>query len=103
MGVDWSAAGLGAVVPRLPDAGAVTLAVGIVGATIMPHAIFLHSGLTQNRAPGRNDRERRLNLLVGYRYVPDHLHGLVALLLFFVALVLGAAVATDIHALFTLS
>jgi manganese transport protein len=58
--VDWAAAGLGSVVPRLPDAGAVTLAVGIVGATIMPHAIFLHSGLTQNRAPGRNDRERRL-------------------------------------------
>ena len=58
--VDWAAAGLGSVVPRLPDAGAVTLAVGIVGATIMPHAIFLHSGLTQNRAPGRNDHERRL-------------------------------------------
>ena len=36
-----------------------TIAVGIVGATIMPHAIFLHSGLTQNRAPARNDRERR--------------------------------------------
>jgi manganese transport protein len=47
------------VVPRLPDAGAVTIAVGIVGATIMPHAIFLHSGLTQNRAPARNDNERR--------------------------------------------
>ncbi len=58
--VDWAAAGLGSVVPRLPDAGALTIAVGIVGATIMPHAIFLHSGLTQNRAPGRNDRERRL-------------------------------------------
>ena len=42
--VDWAAAGLGSVVPRLPDAGAVTIAVGIVGATIMPHAIFLHSG-----------------------------------------------------------
>jgi manganese transport protein len=47
------------VVPRLPDAGAVTIAVGIVGATVMPHAIFLHSGLTQNRAPARNDNERR--------------------------------------------
>ena len=57
--VDWGAAGVGSVVPLLPDAGAVTIAVGIVGATIMPHAIFLHSGLTQNRAPARNDRERR--------------------------------------------
>jgi manganese transport protein len=40
----------------------VTIAVGIVGATIMPHAIFLHSGLTQNRAPARNNHERRLLL-----------------------------------------
>jgi manganese transport protein len=60
--VDWTAAGLGSAVPQLPDAGALTIAVGIVGATIMPHAIFLHSGLTQNRAPARNDRERRLLL-----------------------------------------
>src|SRR5271157_2256004 len=60
--IDWSAAGIGSVVPLLPDAGAVTIAVGIVGATIMPHAIFLHSGLTQNRAPARNDNERRLLL-----------------------------------------
>jgi manganese transport protein len=60
--VDWAAAGRGSVIPRLPDAGALTIAVGIVGATIMPHAIFLHSGLTQNRAPARNDRERRLLL-----------------------------------------
>ncbi len=60
--VDWAAAGLGSVVPSLPDAGAVTIAVGIVGATIMPHAIFLHSGLTQNRAPAGNERERRLVL-----------------------------------------
>ena len=58
--VDWAAAGLGSVLPRLPDAGALTIAVGIVGATIMPHAVFLHSGLTQNRAPARNDHERRL-------------------------------------------
>ena len=57
--IDWGAAGFGSVVPMLPDAGAVTIAVGVVGATIMPHAIFLHSGLTQNRAPARNDNERR--------------------------------------------
>jgi len=57
--IDWAAAGLGAIAPQFPDAGALTIAVGIVGATIMPHAIFLHSGLTQNRAPARNDRERR--------------------------------------------
>ena len=57
--IDWGAAAFGSVVPQLPDAGALTIAVGIVGATIMPHAVFLHSGLTQNRAPARNDGERR--------------------------------------------
>ena len=59
---DWRAALFHTVVPELHDRSAVTLAVGIVGATIMPHAIFLHSGLTQNRAPAGNDRERRLVL-----------------------------------------
>jgi manganese transport protein len=39
----------GVVRPELADAGALTLAVGIVGATVMPHAIYLHSGLTQDR------------------------------------------------------
>ena len=57
--IDWAAAGLGSITPQFPDAGALTIAVGIVGATIMPHAIYLHSGLTQNRAPARNDSERR--------------------------------------------
>src|SRR5215831_9423538 len=41
--VDWRAAGLGLVTPQLPDAGALLLAVGIIGATVMPHAVYLHS------------------------------------------------------------
>ncbi len=56
---DWWQASLGMVLPRLPDHGAVLLSVGIVGATVMPHAIYLHSGLTQDRAPARSMRERR--------------------------------------------
>ena len=36
--------------------------VAIVGATVMPHAIYLHSGLTQHRAPGADVRERRMLL-----------------------------------------
>src|SRR5580704_2705086 len=35
------------------------VAVGIIGATVMPHAIYLHSGLTQARMPVRDDSERR--------------------------------------------
>ena len=56
---DWGAAALGAVWPRLPDEGALTLAVGMIGATVMPHAIYLHSSLTQDRAPARSEAERR--------------------------------------------
>ena len=59
---DWRAALFHTVVPELRDRSALTLAVGIVGATIMPHTLYLHSGLTQNRTAARNNRERR-NLL----------------------------------------
>jgi len=57
---NWLAAAQGTVLPRLPDHAALLIAVGIVGATVMPHAIYLHSGLTQDRAPARSGRERRL-------------------------------------------
>jgi manganese transport protein len=60
--VDWFAAATHAVVPQIPDAGALVLAVGIIGATVMPHAVYLHSGLTQARIPVRDDAERRLVL-----------------------------------------
>lgn len=56
---DWGATLLGTIKPELPDAGALTLAVGMIGATVMPHAIYLHSSLTQDRAPARNETERR--------------------------------------------
>ncbi|AGT07824.1 Nramp family divalent metal transporter [Paracoccus aminophilus] len=55
--VDWSAALRASVTPSLPDAYALTIAVGIIGATVMPHAIFLHSGLTQSRITARNAGE----------------------------------------------
>jgi len=57
--VDWAAAGMGMIMPQLPDAQALTISVGIIGATVMPHAIFLHSGLTQNRTHVKNQGERR--------------------------------------------
>jgi manganese transport protein len=56
--VDWGAAALHSFVPQVAGAEAVVLAVGIIGATVMPHAIYLHSGLTQARIPVRNDSER---------------------------------------------
>jgi manganese transport protein len=57
--VDWLSAAVHTVVPQLADAEALLLAVGIIGATVMPHAVYLHSGLTQVRMPVRNDAERR--------------------------------------------
>ena len=59
---DWGAAARGTLIPGLADAGALTLAVGMIGATVMPHAIYLHSSLTQDRAPARNEAERGLLL-----------------------------------------
>src|SRR5216683_6531448 len=58
--VDWRAAALHTVLPQIPDAGALLLAVGIIGATVMPHAVYLHSGLTQARIPTRDDGEKRM-------------------------------------------
>jgi manganese transport protein len=60
--VDWSSAALHSIVPQIADAQALVLAVGILGATVMPHAVYLHSGLTQSRMPVRNDNERRMVL-----------------------------------------
>jgi manganese transport protein len=46
------------LVPHLAGTTSIYLAVGIIGATVMPHAIYLHSALTQRRVPVRNDQER---------------------------------------------
>ena len=66
---DWSAVAFHSVVPHLDDGEAVLLAVGIVGATVMPHAIYLHSGLTQDRVLPRTDGERRRLLRFSNREV----------------------------------
>ncbi|WP_374828873.1 Nramp family divalent metal transporter [Paenochrobactrum pullorum] len=57
--VNWAQAGMGMINPTMPDTTALTISVGIIGATVMPHAIYLHSGLTQHRAQRRSDADRR--------------------------------------------
>src|SRR3974390_119609 len=57
--VDWISAAVYIVVPKIPDAEALLLLFGLIGATVMPHAVYLHSGLTQARMPVRNVNERR--------------------------------------------
>jgi manganese transport protein len=49
---------LAGLIPGLDGTSSLYLAVGIIGATVMPHVIYLHSALTQDRIPCRNDRER---------------------------------------------
>jgi manganese transport protein len=46
-------------VPGFGGTESILLATGIVGATVMPHVIYLHSALTQKRVVGRNSAERR--------------------------------------------
>ena len=46
-------------VPGFAGTESILLATGIIGATVMPHVIYLHSALTQRRIVGRNLSERR--------------------------------------------
>lgn len=57
--IGWRSLGQQIFVPSLPDGAAVAIAVGIIGATVMPHALFLHSGLTERRARPKTTDERR--------------------------------------------
>ena len=49
----------GGLVPGFAGSESILLATGILGATVMPHVIYLHSALTQNRLSPRDDDERR--------------------------------------------
>jgi len=64
---DWGLVAFHAVTPQLPNGEAVLLATGILGATVMPHAIFLHSALTAQRIvvrePAQLKRLFRLELM----------------------------------------
>jgi manganese transport protein len=80
------------VVPQLAGADSVTLAVGIVGATVMPHAIYLHSAMMTNRVEAFSDDQRRR--LIGY----SNLEVLIALSLAgLVNMAMVAMAATMFH------
>ncbi|WP_345771704.1 Nramp family divalent metal transporter [Geodermatophilus sabuli] len=49
----------GGLVPRLDDTGSLVLAAGILGATVMPHAIYLHSALVTETTDARTLPEKR--------------------------------------------
>ncbi len=61
---DWMSAGLHVLMPSLPNGEAVLIAVGMLGATVMPHVIYLHSQLVQcrNGATSPEDRKKHLRM-----------------------------------------
>lgn len=56
---DWGVIAYNTVVPRFSGTESVLLASGILGATVMPHVIFLHSALTQGRVVTREPKQLR--------------------------------------------
>ncbi|MEO3946417.1 Nramp family divalent metal transporter [Gorillibacterium sp. CAU 1737] len=56
---DAGAVARGIITPAFQGTDSVLLAAGILGATVMPHAIYLHSSLTQNRIVGRTPGEKK--------------------------------------------
>lgn len=59
---DWAQVGIHTLVPMLPNGEAVLIAVGMLGATVMPHVIYLHSQLVQCRRTGDSDGEKLKHL-----------------------------------------
>ncbi len=56
---DWGQVLIHAVVPKFAGSESIVLAAGILGATVMPHVIFLHSSLTQGRIVVKDPDQRR--------------------------------------------
>jgi manganese transport protein len=55
---------VGGMLPRFADSGSVLLAASILGATIMPHAIYAHSALARDRFPATVSRSHSIRTLL---------------------------------------
>ena len=56
---DWGGVAQGAFVPTMPNREAFALSLAILGATVMPHNLYLHSALVQTRKHGDSPEEKR--------------------------------------------
>lgn len=65
---DWGQVGLHTLIPWEGNASSVLFSVGIIGATVMPHVLYLHSSLTQRRIIPRSEKEARR---IFHRSIPD--------------------------------
>ena len=59
---DWGQVGLHTLLPMLPNGQAVMIAVGMLGATVMPHVIYLHSHLVKCRCKDNTDEDKQKHL-----------------------------------------
>ncbi len=59
---DWAEVGMHTIIPMLPNNEAVLIAVGMLGATVMPHVIYLHSHLVQYRKSGLSNLDKLQHL-----------------------------------------
>ncbi len=57
---EWGALATGLVLPTMPNAEAFYIALGILGATVMPHNLYLHTALVQTRDIERSTAGKRL-------------------------------------------
>lgn len=87
---NWSAALKGTFLPSMPDEEALTISLGILGATVMPHNLYLHSSIVQTRK--RTEGEAGLKEAIRFNTIDT----IVALSLAFIVnasiLILAAAV-----------
>ena len=99
-------AAVSGLVPSLPDSRSALLACGIIGATVMPHAVFLHSSLIGSLAPNRPGTLRTPAVLRFLRrdvIIALGLAGVVNLLMLLVATSLPAGTGdslVSVHAAF---
>jgi manganese transport protein len=92
-------AAAGGLVPRIDDVGSLVLAAGILGATVMPHAIYLHSALVTETVEATTVRQKRKALRAQRIDVTAAMSvaGLVnvAMLLVAAALLAGSSLGAD--------
>jgi manganese transport protein len=82
---------IGSVIPNLSSEARLLLAVGVVGATVMPHALFLHSSLSNDKVTDARVEERRRIL---------RLHATESIIMFSLAGIVNAAIMTMAAAAF---
>ena len=86
---DLKSIGLG-FIPSMPDSGALYIAIGIIGATVMPHNLYLHSALVQTRQ--HTNTPEGIKQALKYNFIDSALALNLALFVNAAILILAAAV-----------